>query len=110
MATLASPIVDRIDDPVVVPDAVAPPPGHLRFPLIDGARAMAAVSILFFHAAPDAPPAGATGVQALLAELAIGVPSFFLISGFLLYRPFVAADVLGAPAIGPGPFLWRRFL
>jgi peptidoglycan/LPS O-acetylase OafA/YrhL len=93
-----------------VPDAVAPPPGHLRFPLIDGLRAMAAVSILLFHAGGNAPAYSTTGTSALIGTLTIGVPIFFLISGFLLYRPFVAADVLGAPAIRTGPFLWRRAL
>jgi peptidoglycan/LPS O-acetylase OafA/YrhL len=93
-----------------VPDAVAPPPGHLRFPLIDGARAIAATTILVFHAGQDSHATGDAGFGALVAGLTIGVPVFFLISGFLLYRPFVAADVLGARAIHARAFLWRRAL
>ena len=40
----------------------------------------------------------------------IGVALFFALSGFLLYRPFVAARMEGRPATGTGRFLWRRFL
>lgn len=105
MVAVASSVATATEERV--PDAVAPPPGHLRFPLIDGVRALAAVTILFYHAGTES---HTTGVGALIAELSIGVPVFFLISGFLLYRPFVAADVLGAPPIGAGPFLWRRAL
>jgi peptidoglycan/LPS O-acetylase OafA/YrhL len=35
---------------------------------------------------------------------------FFLISGFLLYRPFVRARVLDDPAPRTGAYAWRRFL
>jgi len=93
-----------------VPDAVAPPPGHARIPLADGLRAIAATSILAFHAASHT-GADRDGVWGnLTAMLAVGVPVFFLISGFLLYRPFVAADVLGASEIRTWPYLWRRAL
>ena len=35
---------------------------------------------------------------------------FFLISGFLLYRPFVAARLRGEPMPFVGAYAWRRFL
>ena len=38
-------------EPVTVPDVVAPPPKHPRFPMIDGARAIAVGTIVVFHAA-----------------------------------------------------------
>src|SRR5438270_664768 len=61
-----------------------------RFPLFDAMRALAALSIFAYHCAHQlhgfSGPAGR-----YLAQLNIGVPVFFLISGFLLYRPFVRA-------------------
>lgn len=43
-------------------------------------------------------------------QLAEGVPVFFVISGFLLFRPFVAAETGHAPAIRVRDFYWRRVL
>jgi peptidoglycan/LPS O-acetylase OafA/YrhL len=47
---------------------------------------------------------------ALWHNLDLGVPVFFVISGFLLYRPFVAAQTLGAPQPSTGAYAWRRML
>lgn len=82
------------------PDALAPPPHHPRFPLLDGMRAIAALCILLFHVSLLAVPAD-EAVTRVLRNLSIGVPIFFLISGFLLYRPFIAHRTGGAapPAI-----------
>jgi peptidoglycan/LPS O-acetylase OafA/YrhL len=44
------------------------------------------------------------------ARLDIGVAVFFLISGFLLYRPFVAAHLSERPGPAVSPYLKRRFL
>jgi peptidoglycan/LPS O-acetylase OafA/YrhL len=44
------------------------------------------------------------------ARLEIGVAVFFLISGFLLYRPFVAAHLGDRPGPAVRPYLKRRFL
>nr|MDT0666174.1 hypothetical protein [Micromonospora sp. DSM 115978] len=40
----------------------------------------------------------------------MGVAVFFVISGFLLYRPFAAAHLAGVKSPAAGPFLVRRFL
>ncbi len=45
-----------------------------------------------------------------LARTDVGVSIFFLISGFVLYRPFVAARLAGHPFPAVGPFLRRRAL
>lgn len=93
------------------PDALAPPPGNPRFPLFDGLRALAALSILVFHtASATGASVGEAGLSPYLARLNVGVAIFFAISGFLLYRPFVAANVGDAPAVHLGRYARRRFL
>jgi peptidoglycan/LPS O-acetylase OafA/YrhL len=79
-----------------------------RFPLFDSLRAIAALSIVAFHVSAAVPPG--PGVEPYFARLKLGVALFFLISGFLLYRPFVAARVGGSPRPRTGPYSWRRFL
>ena len=83
--------------------------GAARLPAVDGARAIAALSILAYHVSfqlgglrGDAGP--------WLAHLNVGVPIFFLISGYLLYRPFVAARLAGRPAPALVPYAVRRAL
>ena len=88
-----------------VSPAVAPPPGNERFPRIDGLRAVAALSVVAYHCATTTGFAShGSPLAKLMNHLDIGVTLFFLISGFLLYRPFVSHRVLGTP--NPG---WRRF-
>lgn len=89
-------------------DALSPPPGNPRFPGVDGVRWLAASSIVVYHLAQSSGVGqGQTGPAALFAA---GVGVFFVVSGFLLYRPFVTARVLGAPSIRYLPFMWRRLL
>ncbi len=40
----------------------------------------------------------------------VGVPIFFVLSGFLLARPFVRAILTGAQSPSTRDFLWKRFL
>ncbi len=91
--------------------AVAPPPGSPRFALFDALRGIAVLSVIAFHVssvtgALDAGRAGDAltilGPQALLL--------FFVISGFLLYRPFVAARARGAPPPSARRYGRRRVL
>ena len=77
--------------------AVAPPPGNPRFPLFDALRAIAVIAVVAFHAAIlggalERPVLGDAAVQLG----ALGPIVFFAISGFLLYRPWVAARAAGA--------------
>lgn len=78
------------------PDVVAPPPHHRRFPLFDGLRAVAVLSVVVFHVTLLSGALSTSIGGHLLAHLNIGVTIFFLISGFLLYRPFIAHRVGGA--------------
>jgi peptidoglycan/LPS O-acetylase OafA/YrhL len=96
---------------VATPDAVAPPPGNPRFPLFDGLRAMAALSILVYHTGIDSQAAvGEAGLSPYVARMNVGVAIFFVISGFLLYRPFVAARIGAAPSIRVRDYARRRVL
>jgi peptidoglycan/LPS O-acetylase OafA/YrhL len=97
-------------DDGLVPDAVAPPTGHPRFPLLDALRALASLSILVVHTAIFAGVFDHAFYRGLVAHLDIGVALFFLLSGFLLYRPFLAARVLGAPRTPIHVYARRRFL
>ncbi len=90
--------------------AMAPPRSHARFPLFDSLRGLAAISILFVHVGIFTDAFGDTWHGRLVAHLDIGVPFFFLLSAFLLYRPFVAARVRGTGRAGFGGYARRRFL
>jgi len=70
------------------------PPGHPRFPLLDSIRALAAISVLLVHVGIFT-GGFAPWYKQLFAHLDFGVPVFFLLSGFLLYRPMLAARVSG---------------
>ena len=91
------------------PDVVAPPPGNPRFPLMDGLRAIAALGVLVSHAAYLSGASQDAVYGPLVANGAAGVTLFFVLSGFLLYRPFVAADLDGAPRLALRDYARRRF-
>jgi peptidoglycan/LPS O-acetylase OafA/YrhL len=83
----------------------------VRFPLMDSLRAIAALAVVGTHAAffSQALIHWDT-LRALAARLDVGVTIFFLISGFLLYRPFVVARFAKeAPPLARA-YAWRRVL
>ena len=62
-----------------------------------------------FHVGGVAFPPHAIAI--FTSRLNSGVTLFFVISGFLLYRPFVAARFIrGRRALGTGRYAWHRFL
>jgi peptidoglycan/LPS O-acetylase OafA/YrhL len=77
-----------------------------RRPELDGVRAIAALSVLVFHAVGFY--ARGSGEEAAIrpwvGRLDVGVSIFFLLSGYLLYKPFVRGHVL------VGRYAWRRAL
>jgi peptidoglycan/LPS O-acetylase OafA/YrhL len=80
-----------------------------RFPLFDSLRAIAALSVVAFHAAyyqgflaPSHP------LSRYYGQLNVGVAIFFVISGFLLYRPFAQARFSRADFPGLFPYAVRR--
>jgi peptidoglycan/LPS O-acetylase OafA/YrhL len=82
-----------------------------RFPLMDSMRAIAALSILMFHAGYFGGLLRDDFVgHEFVGRLDVGVTIFFVISGFLLYRPFVRARLHGETAPEVAAYAWRRFL
>jgi peptidoglycan/LPS O-acetylase OafA/YrhL len=90
--------------------AVAPPPGNPRFPLLDAMRALAALAIVLTHTAGVSDFNTDNALGAYTARLNMGVTLFFLLSGFLLYRPFVAARLEGRPPVRIRDYTRRRVL
>ncbi|WP_232306798.1 acyltransferase family protein, partial [Thermobifida cellulosilytica] len=78
-------------------------------PALDGMRALAALLVLVFHVATETGDALAPGaVGALLAGGDMAVPLFFALSGLLLYRPWAAAAIDGAPGPSVRAYLRQR--
>lgn len=99
----------RVHTPADAETMLAPVAGNQRFPLIDSCRALAALSILLFHVGAGA--GNEDGALRYIGDsLAIGVPIFFAISGFLLYRPMVNARLRGAKGSSVRAYARRRVL
>lgn len=81
-------------------------PGRLR--ALDGYRAAAALMVLVTHCAFSTGEIDASAWGHLLGRLDFGVTLFFLLSGFLLYRPWARAALVGGPAPALGPYARRR--
>jgi peptidoglycan/LPS O-acetylase OafA/YrhL len=97
--------------PAAPSPAVAPPPGNPRFALFDSLRGIAVLCIIAFHVSSvtGALAAGLVGDGlAVLGPQALIL--FFVISGFLLYRPFVAARAGARRAPRIGRYARRRVL
>jgi peptidoglycan/LPS O-acetylase OafA/YrhL len=84
--------------------------GVARFPQVDAMRAIAALSVVLFHTGMIGGIAQAGAAGPYVSHLNAGVTLFFVISGFLLYRPFVAARLAGGTPVRIGPYLARRAL
>ena len=100
--------------PERAPDAVAPPPGNPRFPLVDSLRALGFLMVFTVHATGQAgifkDPAGVPWYAGYITRLEVALPLFFAISAFLLYRPFVAGLVGSARKPRIGSFARARAL
>jgi len=72
------------------------PPAPPRFPLLDGLRAIAALSVLLYHTGTVTTFNTANDLLGpFTARLNAGVAVFFVLSGFLLYRPWAGARIEG---------------
>ncbi len=77
---------------------------------MDGLRALAVLAVVGVHAALMGGAFGGSLPSRLLAHLNVGVTIFFVISGFLLYRPMIAHRAGGAAPPATREFFKRRFL
>ncbi|MCU1406321.1 MAG: Acyltransferase 3 [Glaciihabitans sp.] len=75
-----------------------------RYPLLEGCRGLACLMVVFYHC----------GLNLRVAPYALwgftGVHLFFVLSGFLLYRPFIPAMAGWGAFPMTGDFYARRFL
>ncbi|MDA0182646.1 acyltransferase [Solirubrobacter phytolaccae] len=92
------------------PQAVTPPPGNPRFPLLDPLRAIAAIFVVVTHTTQLGGFNAGEFLGAWTARLDSGVAIFFVLSAFLLYRPFVRARLDGRAPVKVGRYAWRRAL
>ena len=81
-----------------------------HFPCFDGLRAIAAVLVVLVHTSFDSGFTLRSPNGIYTARFEIGVSVFFLISGFLLYRPFAASHIAGRASPAVGTFWARRLL
>jgi peptidoglycan/LPS O-acetylase OafA/YrhL len=94
--------------------ASTPPASSARndrrwFAGLDGVRFIAAFVVLLHHAGFSSGATFRWDVPGLLfGRMDIGVSIFFVLSGFLLYRPFVVAQFGAAPPPARRPFWIRR--
>src|SRR5205085_5526391 len=79
-----------------------------RFPLIDSIRAIALVAVIAAHSSFFMARGGSTSLSHLHFDFSVRV--FFMISAFLLYRPWVRARLAGYEKPSTKAFAWRRFL
>jgi peptidoglycan/LPS O-acetylase OafA/YrhL len=81
-----------------------------RFALFDSLRGLAVLCVLGLHIGQECGANQQAWYGALTSQLRVGVTLFFLLSGFLLYRPHALAALRGTSAPDPAGYAWRRFL
>ena len=82
--------------------------GAGAFPLLDGYRAMAAFMVLTTHVAFNTGAIFLPAVGPLMGRMDFGVTLFFLLSGFLLYRPWAKSAMAASTAPALGTYAVRR--
>ena len=84
--------------------------GQRMFPNLDAYRAIGMVMIMTMHVTFASGLEFRSSIGPLFARMEVGVPIFFMVSGFLLYRPHVVSVVTGGPHMPARTFLRRRAL
>jgi peptidoglycan/LPS O-acetylase OafA/YrhL len=81
-----------------------------RFGGLDGLRAVGALAVMCTHIGFDSGDALRGPFSGVLSRLDAGVALFFVLSGFLLYRPHLVAMAGARPRPATGNYLWHRAL
>jgi peptidoglycan/LPS O-acetylase OafA/YrhL len=92
------------------PPAGTPHTARPHFPCFDGLRTIAVLSAIMTHVGFVTGATAQSRYGVYIAHLEIGPALFFLISGFLLYRTYVAGNFAGREPLRAGLFWWRRAL
>ncbi|TRW79291.1 acyltransferase [Mycolicibacterium sp. 018/SC-01/001] len=79
-----------------------------RVDSLTGIRAVAALLVVLTHAAYTTGRYGQGYVGLMFSRMEIGVPIFFVLSGFLLFSPWVKASAAGEPAPSVRRYAWHR--
>ena len=87
-------------------------PGRPRLGALDGMRGAAALGIIAIHVWMFLPDRGlatpGTLSDELMGQLRLGMPMFFVLSGYLIFRPYAAAAIEGRPLPRLGVYALRR--
>ena len=81
-----------------------------RFPVLDGLRIVGALAVVTTHVAFQSGDSLNSPFAGLLFRLDAGVPLFFVISGFLLYRPHVLVALADRPPASTRRYFLHRAL
>ena len=101
-------------EPTASPDEGGPEapgryhPGHATFPALDGLRALAVLAVVTTHCAFWTGRYQRGWGAAALTRLDSGVAIFFVLSGFLLVRPWLSAAMHRTPAPSVRVYAVRR--
>lgn len=79
-----------------------------RVASLTGVRAVAAILVVGTHAAYTTGKYTHGYAGSLGSRMEIGVPIFFVLSGFLLFRPWVRATAFDRPTPSVGRYTWHR--
>ena len=80
-----------------------------RVPALTGVRALAALLVVATHAAYTTGKYTHGYLGLVYSRMEIGVPIFFVLSGYLLFGPWVQAAMAGSPGPSVRRYAWRRF-
>ncbi len=82
-----------------------------QFPVLDTLRAIGALAVLTTHTSFQAGDYTENGVWGtLMARLDVGVAIFFVLSGFLLSRPYVVRAFARREPPATGRYYWKRLV
>lgn len=93
---------------------VPPSPSHPsitgRLPALDALRAIGSVAVVAHHVGFHTGVSMNSQWGIWLARMDVGVAVFFVLSGFLLFRPWASSAAAGLPRPSVRRYFWRRAL